>query len=95
MDLRYSDAEQAFRNNLRAWLEVTLPGLPEKPSPDDWPGRRAYDSHWQRLLFAAGYAGVDWPVEVGGRGSTAIEGPIFTGEPDRGHDPSVGGDFGG
>ena len=57
MDLRYSDAEQAFRSSLRAWLDATLPGLPPKPSPDDWPGRRAYDTHWQRLLFDAGYAG--------------------------------------
>ena len=61
MDLRYSDAEQAFRSSLRAWLEATLPGLPDKPSPEDWPGRRAYDTHWQRLLFEAGYAGITWP----------------------------------
>jgi hypothetical protein len=45
VDLRYSHAEQAFRSSLRAWLEATLPGLPDKPSPDDWPGRRAYDTH--------------------------------------------------
>ena len=66
MDLRYTDAEEAFRTELRGWLAETLPGLPPKPSPRDWPGRRAYDTHWQRLLFGAGYAGVDWPVEGGG-----------------------------
>ena len=93
MDLRYSDAEQAFRNDLRAWLEATLPGLPTKPSPDDWTGRRAYDTHWQRLLFDAGYAGVDWPVEGGGRGSTAVEELIFKEELGRAHAPYVGVNF--
>jgi hypothetical protein len=41
MDLRYTDAEEAFRGELRQWLAETLPGLPAKPSPADWPGRRA------------------------------------------------------
>ncbi len=93
MDLRYSDAEQAFRADLRSWLETTLPGLPPKPSPDDWPGRRAYDTHWQRLLFDAGYAGVDWPVEGGGRDSSAIEELIFKEELERAHAPYVGVNF--
>jgi len=93
VDLRYSDAEQAFRSSLRAWLDATLPGLPPKPSPDDWPGRRAYDTHWQRLLFEAGYAGVDWPVEGGGRGSSAVEELIFKEELERAHAPYVGVNF--
>ena len=93
MDLRYTDAEQVFRGELRQWLEATLPGLPPKPSPEDWPGRRAYDTHWQRLLFDAGYAGVDWPVEGGGRGSSAIEELIFKEELERAHAPYVGVNF--
>ena len=38
MDLRYSEAEEAFRAGLRDWLTGTLPGLPPRPSPNDWPG---------------------------------------------------------
>ena len=93
MDLRYTDAESAFRGELRRWLADTLPGLPAKPPPGDWPGRRAYDTHWQRLLFDAGYAGVDWPVEGGGRGSTAVEELIFKEELERAHAPYVGVNF--
>jgi alkylation response protein AidB-like acyl-CoA dehydrogenase len=93
MDLRYTDAEQAFRNKLRAWLAETLPGLPPKPDATDWPGRRAYDTHWQRLLFGAGYAGVDWPVEGGGRGSSPVEELIFKEELERAHAPYVGVNF--
>ncbi|MGW1353810.1 hypothetical protein ACWCQE_31730, partial [Streptomyces sp. NPDC002409] len=29
----------------------------------DWPGRRAYDTAWQRMLHDAGYAGLHWPVD--------------------------------
>src|SRR5271166_4140991 len=93
MDLRYTDAEEAFRRELRAWLEATLPGLPARPDPDDWPGRRAYDTHWQRLLFDAGYAGVDWPVEGGGRGASPVEELIFKEELERAHAPYVGVNF--
>jgi alkylation response protein AidB-like acyl-CoA dehydrogenase len=93
VDLRYTHAEQAFRAELRQWLAETLPGLPEKPSPVDWPGRRAYDTHWQRLLFDAGYAGVDWPVEGGGRGASPVEELIFKEELERAHAPYVGVNF--
>ena len=93
MDLRNTDAEQAFRSELRQWLAGTLPSLPPKPPLDDWPGRRAYDTHWQRLLFDAGYAGVDWPVEGGGRGSSAVEELIFKEELERAHAPYVGVNF--
>jgi alkylation response protein AidB-like acyl-CoA dehydrogenase len=93
MDLRYTDAEEAFRRELRAWLESTLPGLPARPDPDDWPGRRAYDTHWQRLLFDAGYAGVDWPADGGGRGASPVEELIFKEELERAHAPYVGVNF--
>ncbi|KND36663.1 acyl-CoA dehydrogenase family protein [Streptomyces acidiscabies] len=60
MDLAYTPEEEEFRARLRAWLTETLPLLPPKPSPDDWPARRAYDLGWQRRLYDAGYAHVHW-----------------------------------
>jgi alkylation response protein AidB-like acyl-CoA dehydrogenase len=93
VDLRYTEAEQKFRSGLRDWLAEALPTLPPKPSPNDWPARRAYDTHWQRLLFDAGYAGVDWPMEGGGRGSSPVEQLIFKEELERAHAPYVGVNF--
>ncbi|MEV8106916.1 acyl-CoA dehydrogenase, partial [Streptomyces sp. NPDC088135] len=58
---------------MRAWLATVLPALPAKPAPDDWPGRRAYDTAWQRALYDAGYAGLHWPVDAGGRGATPTQ----------------------
>ncbi|MFE3853805.1 acyl-CoA dehydrogenase family protein [Streptomyces griseorubiginosus] len=60
MDLAYTAEEEEFRARLREWLAKALPTLPPKPSPRDWPGRRAYDLGWQRMLYDAGYAHVHW-----------------------------------
>jgi alkylation response protein AidB-like acyl-CoA dehydrogenase len=90
VDLRYTDDERSFRDTLRQWLADTLPSLPAAPSHEDWPGRRTYDLHWQQTLFAAGYAGVDWPIEGGGRGSSPIEQLIFKEECERAGAPYVG-----
>ncbi len=93
MDLRYTAPEQAFRRELRVWLAATLPGVGEPPPHDDWPARRAYDLRWQRLLFDAGYAGVDWPAEGGGRGASPVEQLIFKEECERAGAPYVGVNF--
>ena len=93
MDLRYTAAEEGFRSELRMWLAAVLPTLPEPPLSSDWPGRRAYDMGWQARLFDAGYAGVDWPVEGGGRGASPVEQLIFKEECERAGAPYVGTGF--
>ncbi|MGW1890010.1 acyl-CoA dehydrogenase [Streptomyces sp. NPDC002004] len=93
MDLTYTDEEEEFRARLREWLEKTLPGLPPRPDPGDWPGRRAYDLGWQRRLYDAGYAGLHWPVDAGGRGATPTQHLIFLEETERAGAPYVGANF--
>jgi alkylation response protein AidB-like acyl-CoA dehydrogenase len=86
MDLAYSPEEEEFRARLREWLAKTLPELPPKPSPDDWPGRRAYDLGWQRTLYDAGYADVHWDASP----TTRL---IFLEETERAGAPYVGAGF--
>ncbi|MDQ1706119.1 MAG: hypothetical protein QOF18_2485 [Frankiaceae bacterium] len=93
MDLRYSPEEQQFRHELRDWLARVLPTVPPKPAADDWPARRAHDTAWQRLLFEAGYAGINWPRDYGGRGATPTEHLIFLEETERAGAPYVGVNF--
>lgn len=93
MDLRYSEAEEKFRAELRAWLAEVLPTLPPKPDLTDWPARRAYDTNWQRMLYDAGYAGIDWPIDGGGRGASPVEQLIYLEELERAHAPYVGVNF--
>jgi len=73
MDLTLSPSEQAFRDELRAWLEENHPG--EEPPGED----AAFDHRrqWQKKLYGAGYAGFSWPKEYGGRGATMIEQALF------------------
>jgi alkylation response protein AidB-like acyl-CoA dehydrogenase len=93
VDLRDSAAERRFRTELREWLARVLPTLPAKPPATDWPARRAYDTAWQKLLFDAGYAGINWPVEYGGRGASPAEHLIFLEESERAGAPYVGVNF--
>jgi hypothetical protein len=93
MDLRYSPDDEAFRAQARAWLADALPRLPAKPDPEDWVGRRAYDTAWQRALFDAGYAGLDWPADAGGQDTSPTRHLIFLEESERAGAPYVGTNF--
>jgi alkylation response protein AidB-like acyl-CoA dehydrogenase len=80
MDLHLSPAHLAFRDELRAWLaaNVTRPWRDELRDPAATEDslidvRRAF----QKKLHAAGYLGMDWPTEWGGRGAGEVEESIF------------------
>jgi alkylation response protein AidB-like acyl-CoA dehydrogenase len=90
MHLRDSDSDGVFRSEVRDWLRSAVASMPTPPLPDDWPGRRAYDGQWQRMLFDAGYAGINWPAEHGGRGATPTEHLIFLEESAAAKAPDVG-----
>ena len=93
MDIRFSAEEIAFRDELCAWLGEVLPTLGDPPDRDDWTARREWDMGWQRRLYDAGYAGINWPSEFGGRGSTPTEHLIFLEETTRMGAPYVGMNF--
>ncbi|MFJ3712163.1 acyl-CoA dehydrogenase [Streptomyces sp. NBC_01387] len=93
MDLTYTAEEEVFRGQLKEWLAKALPTLPPAPDPLDWPGRRAYDTAWQRMLYDAGYAGLHWPADAGGRGATPTQHLIFLEETERAGAPYVGANF--
>jgi len=73
MHLRYSAADEVFRDELREWFAHAIPACAPSRPPGDWAGRRSYDTGWQRTLHGAAYAGLDWPVEYGGPASQQLE----------------------
>ena len=93
VDLRYSEAELQFRKELREWLAKVLPEVPPEPLPHEWQARREWDTGWQRRLFEAGYAGINWPTEYGGRGATLTEQLIYLEETTLAGAPYVGVNF--
>ena len=93
MDLSYSDQDEAFRAELRAWLELEVPAHGPAPRAGDWPARRAYDTAWQRKLCDAGYAGVHWPKEFGGRGLPVTQQLVYLEEYARAGAPYISVNF--
>lgn len=75
MDLNLNAEEQAFRDDLRAWLKDNLPEPRAVDHESDayWQHLRA----WQRTLFEGGWSGLSWPTEYGGKGVTPIKQSIY------------------
>lgn len=92
MDLRLSEKHLTFRDELRAWLAINLPRSWHDELRDP---RATEDSlmelrrRWQRKLYEAGYLGMDWPAEWGGRGATEVEKSIFEEEMARADAPQI------
>ena len=76
MDLHATPDQQAFRAELRGWLEANLPweygkGLP--PRFGDLAEEVAFLRSWQGKLAAGRWVGVAWPEAYGGRGAGPVE----------------------
>lgn len=77
MDLTLTSEEEAFRDEVRTWLEENHPG----PEPDgDDAAKFEFQRQWQKTMHEAGWAGVSWPKEYGGRGASLLEQTIFYSE---------------
>jgi alkylation response protein AidB-like acyl-CoA dehydrogenase len=74
MDLTLNPEETAFRDEVRDWLEANNPGEEPRSGTDAW---IEFATDWQRDLHGAGWAGISWPAEYGGRGASLIEQAIF------------------
>ncbi|HET7122249.1 MAG TPA: acyl-CoA dehydrogenase family protein [Solirubrobacterales bacterium] len=85
MDLTLSPSEAEFRDEVRTWLEENHPGPEPEAGLDEV---MAFRREWQKQLHGAGWAGISWPKEYGGRGATMIEQAIFAAEATRQEAPS-------
>jgi alkylation response protein AidB-like acyl-CoA dehydrogenase len=78
MDFEYSAEQQAFRKEFRGWLETHLPPdlCLDDPADDRVASNRETFERrraWQKTMHAAGWVGITWPKEYGGRGAGLIE----------------------
>jgi alkylation response protein AidB-like acyl-CoA dehydrogenase len=77
MDFTLTPEQQSFRDEVRSWLERNLPRdwVARLREGSDVPRPEAYDflRDWQRKLYEAGFVGLTWPKEYGGRGLTFME----------------------
>ena len=88
VDFDDTPEEAAFRAEARAWLQANAP---VKGGPDDFStgfleGTIAPEEFaarakaWQRTLVDAGWAGITWPTEYGGRGGRPMDSVIWNHE---------------
>ena len=91
MDLRFSDVDEAFRAEARAWLTEQLTGefsgVRGRGGPGDEHELVEERTAWERALGAAGWIGIGWPTEYGGRGLSLTQQVIFYEEYARAHGP--------
>ena len=91
MDFRWSAEDEAFRDEVRSWLKQHLVGeyaaLGGGGGPADETG---WDVRleWEKKLGEAGWIGLGWPTEYGGRGATITQQLIFNEEYARANAPA-------
>ena len=78
MDFDLGEAEKAFRDEVRAWLKANAP----KDDSAESDQKKLVDNRraWQKKLYEAGYVGITWPKEYGGRGGDFMDQLIFNDE---------------
>ena len=92
MDFNDTPEEAAFRTEARTWLNANAEPRPEDDDADLL-GEKLDDASvawckdWQKKKYDAGWAGLTWPKEYGGRGASAIENVIWKQEESKVHTP--------
>jgi alkylation response protein AidB-like acyl-CoA dehydrogenase len=70
MRLQVTAEEREFRRDVRGWLQTNVP---REMRPLEGQALRDFDLLWQRRQFQGGWAGISWPKEYGGRGSSLAQ----------------------
>jgi alkylation response protein AidB-like acyl-CoA dehydrogenase len=75
MHLHYTPEQDAFRAEVRAWMEAHVPKEPLVTLEC----KEGFDGHveWERTLASGNWGMVTWPEEFGGRGLDLIQWLIF------------------
>jgi alkylation response protein AidB-like acyl-CoA dehydrogenase len=94
MDFKFSPEDEAFRAELRSWLDANLPRRERSGASEDafaeedgrqWRRRVA----WHKKMHAGGWVGISWPREYGGRGATLTQQIIYNEEMGRARAPTL------
>jgi alkylation response protein AidB-like acyl-CoA dehydrogenase len=70
VNLEFTAEEIVFREEVRTWLAEHAP---KEPRPRAGKAMCDFDVSWLKERFAAGWGGIAWPREYGGRGLSLIE----------------------
>ena len=84
MDFSYTPEDEAFRSELREWLQANLGDFESESeitgSGSALPKQYARRQAWQRRMAEGRWAAINWPAEWGGRDATVMQNVIYSQE---------------
>ncbi|MEQ9394355.1 acyl-CoA dehydrogenase family protein [Haliea sp.] len=80
MDLRLSPDDIIFRDEIRAFVETSLPADIRRRGQHDYHSHKDDVTRWMRILYSNGWSAVHWPVEFGGTNWSPLRKYIFQDE---------------
>ena len=98
MDFAHTPEDEAFRLELRTWLDVNLPKFLADWGGDEDPGggrqggiARSQDRRkdWQKRLDEGRWAAINWPLDWHGREATPVQNVIYSEEMARVRAPGI------
>lgn len=89
MDLSLDPEEARFAEEARSWLAEHVSSAARAHDLASMDEVVARGREWQAQLAAAGWVGIDWPVEYGGRGASPVQVAIFNAEYARARAPQL------
>jgi len=93
VDFALTPEDEAFRQELRSWLDANLPQFEAEGEIGDEtnPDRRtmARRQAWQRRLHEGRWAAINWPREWGGREATVSQNAVYAEEMARAKTPGI------
>ncbi len=82
-------SDESFRAELRAWLAANITDEFREKRTMTFQEKVAVRRAWQKNLFEAGWIGIGWPKEYGGRGAGLIQEAIYNEEMARAQAPAT------
>jgi alkylation response protein AidB-like acyl-CoA dehydrogenase len=81
MELDYAPEDEAFRAEIRSWLQTNLPkGWFEPGFEMSNEERKKFNDEWPNKLFEGGWICATWPKEYGGKGLSTMQGVVLAEE---------------
>jgi alkylation response protein AidB-like acyl-CoA dehydrogenase len=96
VDLGFTPEEEAFREEVRTWLDANLPSGWRQDGKGGYRDEEDTElqREWQRKLFEGGWLKLGWPKEAGGRGATPVMQAIYQEEMAKAGAPGILGRLG-
>src|SRR5437588_414654 len=95
MDFAYTEEDEAFRAELRTWLDENLPEFLEAGEIEDPQSsanlsrRMVRQKAWQRRMNEGRWAAINWPKDWGGREATIMQNVIYSEEMAKATPPGI------